>query len=176
MRLFDINDIGIYVSSNYLQETNSIEISLLFDTRFSRRSIYLNRSLLTNSSMIVSWMSPLMVVYINCTKAGSFHFSIKNESDALSVPFFKPNSLMWGGNGEFFRAIREALIQTACVDAGFIFPNEFTQMTTTTTMTTITIRTTTQSSFTSSSTLISTIKPTINAMLSGKQSCKLIKI
>jgi hypothetical protein len=161
VRLFDINDADIYVSSNYLRETSSIEISILVGTRFSRRSIYLNRSLTINNSIILNWMSPLMVIFMNCSNVGSFAFEIKNESDALSLPFFKPNSLMWGGNGEFFRTVREALLKASCVNSEFIFPTEQNQIITIATTTTTTATTITQTSS------VPSVLPTVIGIISG---------
>ncbi len=124
VRLVSFNYNNIFVTIDFFPLTASIEVTILANTDYNKRSIYLDRSSLlpVQSNMIISWRSPLLVILIDCKYAGQFLYLNSDHINALSLPCSHHNILLSNLNYIFYNSVRSALIQTACLDANFQFP------------------------------------------------------
>lgn len=130
IRLFDLNDVNMYASVDYFQDSLRLELNILFNNNFNKQVIQMDRSLTPIFNLIIIWKNPLFAVYVNCKLAGKIMFNSINDINILSLPYIKPYTISNYGSGTFYNPIRLSLVKANCVDYKFDFPSLVSSFTT----------------------------------------------
>lgn len=154
VRLFDLNNNNNYASANYLGSSGTIDVNLLLENVFSKRTLKLDPSFLPITNMVISWKDTSLIIYVNCKYAGQIILTSNAEIQLMAMPSLMPNVILGGGNGIFYNSIQTAFIQSKCTGLDFLFPSKSSSVisTVSTTEPTTTTSTTTTSTTTTSTT------------------------
>jgi hypothetical protein len=131
IRLFDLSDVNMYANADYFQDSQRLELNILFNNNFNKQVIQMNRTMIPIFNMIIIWRNPLFAVYVNCKLAGKVMFNSINDINILSLPYIKPYTISNYGSGLFYNPIRLSLVKANCVDNEFDFPSLVSSFTTT---------------------------------------------